>query len=238
VSNKPKPRAASSLPPPKPAPTVTVGGRRRAPTAWIVGGVIAAVVLVAVIVVVVVGGGDKDHPPSYYARPVEVVGDPLPDFTEEMAGGAPDTAVGEQAPVVKGQDYTDAAVTIDAQTDGPTLVVVLAHWCPHCNNEIPRLNQWRESGRIPAALNIVGVSTAVQADAANYPPDSWLKAKDWQWPVISDTVDATAMAAFGATGFPTLIFIGSDGEVRWRMSGEIPLDQIEHQVATAMAAEA
>ena len=52
------------------------------------------------------------------------------------------------------------------------MVVLLAHWCPHCNAEIPVLNEWRDSGEIPDGLNIVGVSTGASADAPNFPPDS------------------------------------------------------------------
>ena len=32
------------------------------------------------------------------------------------------------------------------------MVVFLAHWCPHCNAEIPVLNEWRDSGEIPDGL--------------------------------------------------------------------------------------
>jgi hypothetical protein len=66
------------------------------------------------------------------------------------------------------------------------MVVLLAHWCPHCNAEIPVLNEWRDSGEVPDGLNIVGVSTAVSADAPNYPPNEWLQEMDWRWPVLAD----------------------------------------------------
>jgi hypothetical protein len=66
-------------------------------------------------------------------------------------------SVGEVAPVVSGMDYTGDAVTIDAAEDGPTMVVLLAHWCPHCSTEISRLNEWRNAGQVPDDLNIVGI---------------------------------------------------------------------------------
>jgi len=40
--------------------------------------------------------------------------------------------------------------------------VFLAHWCPHCNREIPELNAWRDSGEVPADLQVVAVTTAVE----------------------------------------------------------------------------
>ena len=60
---------------------------------------------------------------------------------------------------MSGADYDGQPITIDAAADGPTMVVLLAHWCPHCNDEIPRLNEWRDSGDVPEGLDVVGVST-------------------------------------------------------------------------------
>ncbi len=161
-------------------------------------------------------------------RPVSVSGDPLPEFT----GDDPDPAVGQQVPVVSGTDYAGNAVTIDPAQDGPTMIVILAHWCPHCNAEVPVLNDWRDSGEIPEGLDIVGVSTGVSADRPNFPPDEWLVDVDWQWPVLADdeSPDAEtpppAMGAYGGTSYPTLIFVDGDGRVQQRLSGEVPIDVI------------
>jgi thiol-disulfide isomerase/thioredoxin len=162
---------------------------------------------------------------------VAVQGAALADFTQAVRDGtAPDTALCEPAPVVAGYDYDGNAVTIDPASDGPTMVVLLAHWCPHCNNEIPVLNEWRDSGEIPDGLNIVGVSTGVSSDAPNYPPDEWLVEKDWQWPVLvddsppDDESPAPAMGAYGGTSYPTMVLIDGDGLVRQRLSGEVPTE--------------
>jgi thiol-disulfide isomerase/thioredoxin len=63
------------------------------------------------------------------------------------AGIADDTACGMTAPILVGQDFDGETVRIDAASDGPTMVVFLAHWCPHCNAEVPRINQLRDEGR-------------------------------------------------------------------------------------------
>ena len=165
-----------------------------------------------------------------YFRPVTIEGDPLapypgPDET--------DPAVGQLAPVVSGVDYEGNPITIDAAANGPTMVVLLAHWCPHCNDEIPRLNEWRDSGDVPEDLDVVGVSTAVRPGEANYPPDQWLVDKDWQWPALADSDlsqdvaannPTSAFRAFGGQSFPTLVIIGSDGRVLRRFSGEPSAD--------------
>ena len=73
---------------------------------------------------------------------------PLPDSGD-------DPAVGLTAPVLTGESFDGSAVTT-ASEGGPVMVVVLAHWCPHCNDEIPRLIGLEEDGRFPDDLKIVG----------------------------------------------------------------------------------
>ena len=175
-------------------------------------------------------------------RPVTITGEALAPYT---GADQVDPAVGVLAPVVSGVDYQGNAVTIDAATNGPTMVVLLAHWCPHCNAEIPRLNEWQDSGGVPQGLNIVGVSTGVDPGRPNYPPDRWLVSKDWRWGVLVDSdVSAdtgpqptSAFRAFGGHAFPTMIIIGSDGRVLLRFSGEPSVDEINERVAAALAAD-
>ncbi len=212
--------------------------RRRADdstrTLLVIAGLVAIVAVLAVIVVVVVGVGDDDDAGDVNPyRPVSVSGDPLPEFSQEIReGGLDDPAVGQPVPLVSGVDYEGNVTMIDPATDGPTMVVLLAHWCPHCNAEIPVLNEWRDSGEIPDGLNIVGVSTGASADAPNFPPDEWLVDKDWQWPVLADDAapDAEspppAMGAYGGTSYPTLVFVDAEGLVQQRLSGEVPIEVI------------
>ena len=167
-------------------------------------------------------------------KPVAVSGMSLATFE---AGGADDAGLCTPAPVVAGYDYAGEQITIDPVAEGPTLVVVLAHWCPHCNAEVPVLNAWRDAGDVPAALDVVGLSTAVSDDRDNFPPDEWLDRVDWQWPVLADDADATALDAYGVTSFPTMLFIGSDGLLKWRLSGEAPIAEIQVRVDEALAVE-
>jgi cytochrome c biogenesis protein CcmG, thiol:disulfide interchange protein DsbE len=199
----------------------------------LIAAVVGVIAVLGVIVALVVGGddggGDGGDVDMY--RPVTVDGGALAPFTQEMRlGEMDDPAVGEAVPVVSGVDYDGNEVTIDPATDGPTMVILVAHWCPHCNNEIPVLNDWRDSGEIPEELNIVGVSTGVSSDAPNYPPDEWLVEKDWQWSVLADDrppddeSPPPAMGAYGGTSYPTMVLIDADGRVRSRLSGEVPID--------------
>ena len=57
-------------------------------------------------------------------------------------------------------------MTIGGAGDKPTLLVFLAHWCPHCNREVPELIKLNDAGGIPADLDVIGISTASHPDRA------------------------------------------------------------------------
>ena len=156
-------------------------------------------------------------------RPVEVIGDSLP--VPQTADISADPAVGTPAPVLIGEDYEGNPVRIDAAADGPTMVVILAHWCPYCNAEIPILNNLRDQGLIPEDVNVVAISSAVNPDRSNFPPDQWLTDMEWTWPVLADGIDVDRQVfigsdAFGVSGVPFTVLINSDGSVAARWAGE------------------
>lgn len=154
--------------------------------------------------------------------PLEVIGEVLPPLdTDDFTA---DAAAGTAAPVLVGLNYDGETVRIDATVSGPTMVVFLAHWCPHCNAEIPVLNQLRDDNRIPDEVNVVAVSTAIRPGQPNFPPDEWLDDTNWTFPVIADGVDMELQTfigadAFGVTGFPFTTLIDADGNVAARWSG-------------------
>jgi cytochrome c biogenesis protein CcmG/thiol:disulfide interchange protein DsbE len=209
----------------------------RSRTPLVLGIVLAVVVIAGIAAVALTSGGDDDETSSTVppgtgggTATVEVQGDSLP------AGEGPsDPAIGTAAPALTGSDYTGAPVAITPGADGPMMVVFLAHWCPHCNNEIPVLQEWAAQGGIPEGLQVVGVSTAVSAERPNYPPDAWLAEKGWEWPVLADDGELTAANAYGVSAFPFLTFIDADGNVTQRVSGELPIDELQVLADAAVA---
>ena len=168
--------------------------------------------------------------------PLEVDGEALP-VLEQGVSVEDDPARGMTAPVLVGEDFDGATVRVDGAADGPTLVVFLAHWCPHCNNEIPRINELRDAGSFPDDLKIVAVSTAIDPSRPNWPPSEWIVDKDWTYPVIADGVDLEAGAFIGATaygvgGFPFVTLVGSDGTVLARWAGEHTPEEFLELVTT------
>ncbi len=235
------------------------GSRSRA---WVIAAIAVAVAVVALIAVVTTRGGDDDEagtaPSSSVAdqgrveasqgdegetgpaapaaaiaenRTVAVVGQPLSRLDPRQE----DPAVGTQAPVLEGFSFDGTPVEVGSQDGEPVLAVVLAHWCPHCNAEVPRLVDWYTSGRVPEDLRVIGVSTAVRADAPNYPPSEWVVDKGWPWEVMADSEDQIGAQALGVSGYPFMVVIGGDGSVLARHSGELgSADEIDAFVRDAL----
>jgi len=191
-------------------------GPRSVPIIAIVFGLIA----VALIAAVVFGGGSSSQTTEYGTVEFDTVLPPMPQ-SQTM-----DTsATGLVAPELKGQDFNGHEVTIT--NDGHAKAVVfLAHWCPHCQQEVPRVQQWlNETGGVPG-VDLYSVATAINSARPNYPPSKWLEREGWTVPVIRDDENNSALIAYGAGGFPYWVFINADGTVALRTSGETTIDQL------------
>ena len=167
--------------------------------------------------------------------PMDQSGDDLPRLVVDEV--ADDTAVGTPAPVLLGVDLDGVPLRIDGANDGPTMVMFLAHWCPHCNDEIPVINEMRNDGRFPDELKIIAVSTSPAPDQPNFPPDEWLADRNWTYPAMLDGVDVDAgtfigAEAYGVSAFPFTTLIDGDGNVAARWSGGRSADEIEANIET------
>ena len=209
----------------------------------IIGGVVLAIVIAFVIAIV--AGGSKDSGSSDTTKapssdgsvsagenqPVDVVGEALEALPE--SGG--DSTIGLTAPTLNGYAFDGSNLSVTPGDGNPYMVVFLAHWCPHCNDEVPRLIEWKESGAVPADLQVIAVSTAVASDRPNYPPSQWVVDKAWPWPVMADSEAMDAAQAYGVSGFPFFTIVGADGKVKARASGELGTDRINQIVTAALA---
>jgi cytochrome c biogenesis protein CcmG, thiol:disulfide interchange protein DsbE len=150
--------------------------------------------------------------PAAEATPVTVTGSSLPRFTP----GVSDPAIGMAAPRVQGVDFNGNPVTVG---DGPALVVFVAHWCPHCQAEVPVLVDWtRTNGALPVVL----VSSAEVPTRPNHPASAWLARENWVGPVLVDDPTSTALAADGLDTFPAFVAIDIEGLIVGRTVGPQP----------------
>lgn len=209
-------------------PTKTGGGIRRAAASpglnwpwWVVG---AAIVIAGVVAVALsAGGGGSSGSGSgggttsgqvEIASTVAVSGTPLPTLTDSTN----DPAVGKTAPTLTGVTFKGSPVTI-GNTGQAHLVIMVAHWCPHCQAEVPRIVSLAKAGQVP--VPIVTVATGTDSSAPNYPPSAWLAREGWPYPVLVDSKTETAATAYGLPGYPFLVFVNAQGQVVGRLSGEI-----------------
>jgi cytochrome c biogenesis protein CcmG, thiol:disulfide interchange protein DsbE len=186
---------------------------------------LAVLVLVA-LAVAVASGGDDDTTTSAgndaaTTGTVEVSGTPLPELTDP----ADDPAVGMTFPTLTGVDQSGEPMTISAD-DGPVMVLFVAHWCPHCQREVPVVQDWVDDGGLPDGVDLVTVSTAIDPQRPNYPPDAWLETEGWTAPVLVDA-DNTAATATGLPAFPYFVAVDGDGKVALRVTGELTTDQLD-----------
>jgi thiol-disulfide isomerase/thioredoxin len=159
-------------------------------------------------------------PKTSETQPVTVTGTPLPTL-----GDGTDKAIGTPAPTVTGKTFDGSPVTIAPGGGKPMLVLFFAHWCPHCQREVPKVVGWLKDGSVPTGLDVVGVSTGVQPPAPNYPPSAWLTKVGWPAPVLADSTDAQAAQAYGLPAYPYFVLLKGDGTVAARATGELELDQ-------------
>src|SRR5688572_20212959 len=180
---------------------------------YILGGVLGLGLIIAIAISAV--SGDSDEEEAF--GEVTVEGQALPTYGGDPAN---DQALGATAPTITGVDFDGDTVTI-APDGRPKVVAFMAHWCPHCQAEVPRVVDWLEAGNKPDNVDFYGVSTLHQRVRGNWPPQQWLEGEGWDVPTIQDDRSNSASAAMGMAGTPYWLVLDGNNQVLFRISGEI-----------------
>ena len=204
---------------------------------WLIWGGVAVVVIVAVVIALVASGGSDSSTPSSQGggsetAPVTVSGTKLPTYT----GSSPDAAVGDTIPTLTGQSLAGTGMEI-TPNGKPQVLVFVAHWCPHCQSEVPRIVKLASDG-VFDGVDVTGIATGTNSGYPNYPPSSWLEREKWPYKVLADSEKGTAAQAYGLASYPYLVFVGADGKVVGRTSGEIAPADLTKMVEALKAGEA
>jgi thiol-disulfide isomerase/thioredoxin len=121
-----------------------IDGGQHTISGWVIAGAAAVVVaLLAVVAIVSTGDSSSSDAGLSQTQPVEVTGTALPTFAADTA----DAALGMVARELAGAGFDGTPITV--KSGRPTLVIFLAHWCPHCQREVPVLTQWHQDGGVP-----------------------------------------------------------------------------------------
>lgn len=202
---------------------------------------------IGVLVVVAIGGivaiaasrGDDDGDggsgggTGLANAPVEVTGaEPLPRF-EQTAG---DPAIGMTIPSLEGTTVDGEPLTIEPGGTAK-IIVFLAHWCGHCQNEVKSLSPHLEESPMPEDVELVAVSTGVDEGQGNYPPKRWLDSEGWEAPTMADSEAGAAGTAYGLSSFPYFVVVDADGKVLGRLAGEVGTNAFDQLVEAAAAGQ-
>jgi cytochrome c biogenesis protein CcmG/thiol:disulfide interchange protein DsbE len=194
---------------------------------------LASVALVLALAMIgAVAGSASAAPARQTSSKIKVVGTALKPSSK--TGSASDPAIGDPAPTISGQGFDGQAVSF-ANDGKPRLLIFVAHWCPHCRAEVPRLVKLAKQGKL-AGVEVQLVATGTNKDLPNYPPSKWLAREKWPFtPVLADDGNSRALTAFGGDSFPFFVFIGADGNIAVRGSGELDPALITSAVASLAA---
>ena len=168
----------------------------------------------------------SDSEEFWETGPVEILGDPIPVNAE----------IGAAAPAFKAQPNNSGDPIMVDPADGTVrLIGFFAHWCPHCQREVPRVSQWLAENGVPEEIEIIAISTAVREGAPNYPPSEWFVNENWPTQILVDSEESELATAYGLGGFPYWILVDATGTVIHQSSGELTEEQFGYLVDLAIS---
>lgn len=154
----------------------------------------------------------------------EAAGDPLERF-----GNPADGAVGQPAPEITGTSIDGEPMSIEPGDGTPKAIAFLAHWCPHCQREVPTVVEWMEAGGVPEGVEVLGVATDIDRNRPNFPPHAWFERENWDVPTVVDG-DMSAARAYGLSNYPYWVLIDGEGNVVQRWSGETTPQELDERI--------
>ena len=139
--------------------------------------------------------------------------------------GRTESVGGLYSPTVDGYDFSGQSVSIE-NNGRPKVIIFLAHWCSHCQEEAKLLKKYFSIHGISSEVDGYAVATAIDSNKPNYPPDKWLERESWPYQIISDTSDDSIAKAFGVNSFPYWVLVDSEGKVLSRVKGSLTENEI------------
>ena len=152
---------------------------------------------------------------------VNVVGDSLPQYAGENDDNV---ALGLAAPTFSAPDQNSEIFQLEKNGNSKALLF-LAHWCPHCQREVPVVQRFIDSNGVPPGIDVIAVATSIDRGRDNYPPQEWLQREGWSETQIYD-LDREIGEAYGLNAFPYWVFLDKDLNVLARRTGNLPEDMV------------
>jgi hypothetical protein len=189
-------------------------------TMWSVLGGVTLLAFVGVVSVLSAGETNQTPTLAEVAGPVTVSGAPITLPLPQQPGAA-DPAAGTQSPVIAATGYDGQTVTLGAPGAAQVLVL-LAHWCPICDQELPTIRTVTTSGVTPDNVELILVTTGLDPSRPNWPPRRWLTdAGLGGVTTVRDDANATIVTAYGLRAYPAWVAIDAQGRVIARHQGQL-----------------
>ncbi len=150
-----------------------------------------------------------------------VTGEILPVYAGESDDNI---AVGLPGPLFSGPNQNSEIVSLENNGNAKALLF-LAHWCPHCQNEVPAVQEIINLMGVPDGVDVIAIATSIDRGRDNYPPQDWLAREGWSETQIYD-IDKDIATAYGLTSFPYWVFLDKDLNVIARRAGNLPGDYV------------
>ena len=152
---------------------------------------------------------------------INVSGEPLPQYAGENDDNV---ALGLRAPTFSAPDQNSEIFQLEKNGNSKALLF-LAHWCPHCQREVPVVQRFIDSNGVPPGIDVIAVATSIDRGRENYPPQVWLEREGWSETQIYD-LDREIGEAYGLNAFPYWVFLDKDLNVLARRTGNLPEDMV------------
>ncbi len=194
---------------------------------------LAAAGIVVGLIAVFTGNSTGDPRVAQTNDNVQVSGTVLPTFSE---GGDP--AIGLQAPSFTTIDFDGFSREVfgaGGASDTAKVIGFFAHWCPHCQAEVPAVSDWLAGNTLSDGVEVIAVSTLVNSGRGNYPPSAWFEDVAWSSPVLLDSDTDTIGNAFGLSSVPYWVVLDENNTVLHRQAGSIGVDAFVDLVDMAAA---
>lgn len=128
--------------------------------------------------------------------------------------------VGRPAAPLEVERWFQGSAALDA--NGTTLLIFFEAWCPHCQEEAPRVAEIA-SRFGPKGLVVVALTKETRG-ATDAMVTAFIHLHDWSFPVAKERED-TLSVAYGVEGVPAAALV-KDGVIVWRGSPTVLSDEV------------
>jgi cytochrome c biogenesis protein CcmG/thiol:disulfide interchange protein DsbE len=143
--------------------------------------------------------------------------------------------VGDTAPTFTAN--TNAGTFDLASVQSPVFLEVFATWCPHCQHEVPIVDELAKkyAGKV-AFVGVTGSPYGLDESSPENQADvnEWVQKLGVTYPVAYDA-NLTVANAYLQGGYPTIVMITPQKKIAYLNSGEIPAADLDKALGALLS---